>query len=308
MSKTLPIKLILVGECCFSKINLYRENTKMGLRIAWRSKHRVQSAVRDLQSQILREKTLILGISIVIPILILALWEITTRLELIDALFLPSLSDIVAEFWAMVTKGYAGTPLLSHILISLSRVYVAFGIGTVVGLLLGLFMGYYKYIRAAFYLITEVLRPIPPLAFITLFILWFGIGEVSKVMIILYGGALIVMLNTMAGVQACPKEKILAAHTLGAKDLDVFLYVILPAALPSIFTGMRVALSVDFGILVAAELLAGDKGLGYIILDASTFFNVEGLFVGIFLIGFFGVISDVVLRMLSNRVVHWQGQ
>ena len=278
----------------------------MLLKTAWRSA-RPKSRVQDLQSQALRENITILGVSILIPVAILVAWELTTRLGWIDPLFLPSLSEIISEFWAMVTKGYAGTSLLSHIFISLKRVYIAFFVGTGIGLLLGLLMGYYKYIRAAFYLVTEVLRPIPPLAFITLFILWFGIGEVSKIMIILYAGALIVMLNTMAGVQACPKEKILAAHTLGANDLAVFLYVILPAALPSIFTGMRVALSVDFGILVAAELLAGDQGLGYLIHDASTFFNVEALFVGIFLIGFFGLMSDVVLRVLSNRLVHWQG-
>lgn len=265
-----------------------------------------ESAGLDLQTQQLREKTLLFFVAIVIPIAILILWEIATRLKLIDETFLPSLSAIVTEFVSIATKGYAGTPLIMHIMTSLQRVFIAFGVGTVMGLLLGLVMGYYKYVRAAFYLMTEILRPIPPLAFITLFILWFGIGEVSKVLIILYAGALIVMLNTMAGVQSCPKEKILAAYTLGANDLAVFLYVILPAALPSIFTGMRVALSVDFGILVAAELLAGDSGVGFIISDASTFFNVPALFVGIFLIGFFGVVSDFLLRILSARVVHWQ--
>ena len=262
---------------------------------------------QDPQTQLLREKSLLFFVSIAIPITILILWEMTTRLQLIDKTFLPSLSDIVAQFLSMAKKGYAGTPLITHVATSLRRVFLAFGLGTVIGLVLGLVMGYYKYIRAAFYMVTEILRPIPPLAFITLFILWFGIGEVSKVLIILYAGALIVMLNTIAGVQSCPKEKILAAHTLGANDLAVFLYVILPAALPSIFTGMRVALSVDFGILVAAELLAGDSGVGFIISDASTFFNVSALFVGIFLIGFFGVVSDFLLRILSTRIVHWQG-
>ena len=261
---------------------------------------------QDLQTQALREKVMLFFIAIAIPALVLILWELTTRMGWIDELFLPSLSGIIAEFLAMARKGYAGTPLLSHVLGSLRRVFAAFTIGSIVGLLLGLLMGYYKYVRAAFYIVTELLRPIPPLAFITLFILWFGIGEVSKVLIILYAGALIVMLNTMAGVQSCPKDKILAARTLGANDLAIFLYVILPAALPSIFTGMRVALSVDFGILVAAELLAGDLGIGYIIQDASTFFNVEGLFVGILTIGFFGVMSDFLLRFISSRIVHWQ--
>ena len=260
----------------------------------------------DLQTQALREKAIVFGVAIAIPALVLILWEIATRQGWIDELFLPSLSGIVTEFFAMTRKGYSGTPLMIHVLASLRRVFTAFSIGTLVGLLLGLLMGYYKYVRAAFYVVTEILRPIPPLAFITLFILWFGIGEVSKILIILYAGALIVMLNTISGVQACPKDKILAARTLGANDMAIFLYVILPAALPNIFTGMRVALSVDFGILVAAELLAGNQGIGYIIQDASTFFNVEGLFVGILMIGFFGVMSDIILRFISRRIVHWQ--
>ncbi|NET11255.1 MAG: ABC transporter permease [Merismopedia sp. SIO2A8] len=261
----------------------------------------------DLQTQALREKVTLFAVAIAIPSLILIVWEMTTRQGWVDELFLPSLSGIVTEFFAMIRKGYAGTPLVVHVLASLKRVFMAFSIGTLVGLLLGLLMGYYKYVRAAFYVLTEILRPIPPLAFITLFILWFGIGEVSKVLIILYAGALIVMLNTISGVQSCPKDKILAARTLGANDMAIFLYVILPAALPNIFTGMRVALSVDFGILVAAELLAGNQGIGYIIQDASTFFNVEGLFVGILMIGFFGVMSDIILRFISRRIVHWQG-
>ncbi|MEM6835278.1 MAG: ABC transporter permease [Cyanobacteria bacterium P01_C01_bin.120] len=262
---------------------------------------------QDLQTQELREKGVLFCVGIVIPLLILIVWEVTTRQGWIDELFLPSLSGIVTEFLAIVRKGYAGTPLITHVLGSLRRVFIAFSIGTVVGLSLGLLMGYYKYVRAAFYVVTELLRPIPPLAFITLFILWFGIGEVSKVLIILYAGALIVMLNTIAGVRSCPQNKILAARTLGANDLAIFLYVIFPAALPSIFTGMRVALSVDFGILVASELLAGDIGVGYIIQDASVFFNVEALFVGILMIGFFGVLSDFILGFISRRLVHWQG-
>lgn len=261
---------------------------------------------QDLQTQEVREKGLLFAVSIAMPTLILILWELTTRQGWVDELFLPSLSGIVTEFFAIVGRGYAGTPLIEHVLGSLQRVLLAFFIGTAVGLLLGLLMGYYKYIRAAFYVVTEVLRPIPPLAFITLFILWFGIGEVSKVLIILYAGALIVMLNTMEGVRACSRDKILAARTLGANDFAIFLTVIFPAALPYIFTGMRVALSVDFGILVAAELLAGDLGIGYIIQDASTFFNVEALFVGILMIAFFGVLSDFLLRLISSRVVHWQ--
>lgn len=254
------------------------------------------------------EKFLLLLVATAIPALILAVWELTTRLGLIEELFLPSLSGIILEFQKIAEVGYAGTSLETHILASLGRVFTAFLIGTVIGGLLGLLMGYYKYVGAAFYLITEILRPIPPLAFITLFILWFGIGEVSKIMLILYAGALVVMVNTIAGVKSCPQEKILAGYTLGADDRAVFLNIILPAALPSLFTGMRVALSVDFGILVASELLASDTGIGYIIQDAGVFFNVKALFVGIFLIGFFGLISDRILKTIADRVVHWEGK
>ena len=248
------------------------------------------------------------AIATILPIGILLLWELTTQMGWIKELFLPSLSGIVNEWGVILSRGYAGHPFAKHVGMSLFRVFTAFFLGSLIGTALGLMMGHYKYVKAAFYIITELLRPIPPLAFITLFILWFGIGEVSKILIILYAGTLIVMINTIAGVQACPKEKILAAKTLGAKDFSVFWLVILPAALPYIFTGMRVALSVDFGILVASELLAGDVGIGFIIQDASTFFNVKALFVGIFTIAFFGVTFDILLRMLSNKIVHWQGR
>ena len=254
------------------------------------------------------DRAITVAVATILPVGILILWEITTQMGWIKELFLPSLSGIVNEFFVIVSRGYAGHPLAKHVGMSLFRVFTAFFLGSFIGTALGLLMGHYKYVKAAFYLITELLRPIPPLAFITLFILWFGIGEVSKVMIILYAGTLIVMINTIAGVQACPKEKILAAKTLGANDFNVFWLVILPAALPYIFTGMRVALSVDFGILVASELLAGDVGIGFIIQDASTFFNVKALFVGIFMIGFFGVTFDFVLRTISQRIVHWEGK
>ncbi|NER84119.1 MAG: ABC transporter permease, partial [Leptolyngbya sp. SIO1D8] len=106
---------------------------------------------QDLQTQELREKGILFGVGIVIPLFILILWELTTRQGWVDELFLPSLSGIVTEFLAMANKGYAGTPLIVHVLGSLRRVFIAFSIGTVVGLLLGLLMGYYKYVRAAFY-------------------------------------------------------------------------------------------------------------------------------------------------------------
>ncbi|MDZ4872209.1 MAG: putative aliphatic sulfonates transport permease protein SsuC [Chroococcidiopsis cubana SAG 39.79] len=255
------------------------------------------------------QERLVLGMfSLLTPLVLLMAWQLAVSFKSIDTLFLPSLTDICSEFVNIAKNGYGGRSLIDHLAASLSRIGIAFIVGSILGIALGLLMGYYKYVNAAFSLITEILRPLPPLAFIPLFILWFGIGEVSKVMIILYSGLLIVMLNTISGVRACPEQKILAGYSLGASDRAIFLNIILPSALPQIMTGVRIALSVDFGILVASELLGGDNGLGFIIQDAGTFFNTKALFVGIFLIGFLGVIFDRLLGMISTKLVHWEGK
>ncbi len=153
-----------------------------------------------------------------------------------------------------------------------------------------------------------MLRPLPPLGLIPLFILWFGIGELSKVLLIFTTVFLVMMVNAQAGTHSCPPDLTRAALSLGASSAQLFRYVVLPAALPQIMTGLRISMGTGLSILVASELLGGDRGLGFIVLDASNFFRTTYVFAGIFLIGLIGLVSDRTLALLTRKVVHWEGR
>lgn len=247
-------------------------------------------------------------LSVLSPLLLLLAWDVVTRFGFVERILLPSPWTIADAFKDVLLNGYAAVGIFVHIGASLWRVLLAFGLATVCGVTIGLLRGLYPRFDAFCLVPFEIVRPIPPLAFIPLFILWFGIGELSKVLIIFYYAMLIVMLNTQAGVTNCPPNKIRAARSLGATSRQVFFRVVLPASAPQIVVGLRVALAAALSILVASELLGGDRGLGFVISDASTFFKTNDVFVGIILIGLIGLISDRGIALLSRRLVHWEGK
>lgn len=247
-------------------------------------------------------------LAVISPALLILIWDMSVRLGIADALLLPSPVIISEALWEIILKGYSGSGILLHVGMSLYRVVVAFFAATVVGIILGLLRGAYRDVNAILLVPAETIRPIPPLAFIPLFILWFGIGELSKILLIFYYVTLIVMLNTEVGVRSVPQDKIRAAQALGASSRQVFAFVIMPAALPHIMAGLRVAAAAGFSILVASELLGGDLGLGFVIMDASTFFRMPEVFVGIILIGILGFTWDRGLNYLFRRLVHWEGK
>ena len=255
---------------------------------------------------ILRRKYLFM--SILSPVVLILVWDAATRSGLVRSILLPFPIDVFKSFLRILFDGYGGTSIFVHIGMSVYRVAVAFLAATVVGITLGLLRGWYRTIDAVLLVPAESIRPIPPLAFIPLFILWFGIGETSKILIIFYYSMLIIMLNTQSGVRSCPQDKIRAAQSLGAGSWQVFKYVIFPVALPQIVTGMRVGLAAALSILVASELLGGDLGIGFVIIDASTFFKTKEVFVGIMLIGILGFATDRGLHYFASRVVHWEGK
>ncbi|VTU38256.1 ABC transporter permease [Variovorax sp. PBL-E5] len=240
------------------------------------------------------------------PMVILAAWELATRIGLVRSVLLPAPSDVARTFIDVLFHGYAGVSIFWHIGASVARVLAGFIAAAVFGIAIGLARGRYSLVDAVLLVPAEVVRPIPPLGLIPLFILWFGIGEVSKVLLIFYYVLLIVMLNTESGVRSCPPDLIRAAQSQGATPVQIFRYVIFPAALPQIMTGLRVGMGSALAILVASELLGGDRGLGFVVLDASNFFRTNEVFVGIVLIGLLGLISDRALNWLSRRVVHWE--
>lgn len=242
------------------------------------------------------------------PILLLALWTLATSQEWIRAVLLPSPADVMRSLVDMVVNGYSGVSLTVHLLASLWRVGIAFIIGSTLGIAVGMLRGRVPAVDAIFLVPGEMLRPIPPLGLIPLFILWFGIGEMSKVLLILVSVFLVTMVNAHAGARSCSEDALRAGQTCGASRMQIFRYVVFPSALPQIMTGQRIALGTALSILVASELLGGDRGLGFVVLDAANFFKTTYVFAGVMVIGLLGLISDRIIAYAARRIVHWEGR
>ena len=243
-----------------------------------------------------------LAIAILSPLTIFLLWVFITAQGSVPPTILPSPAAVATSFIDMFQRGYSGVALWTHVGASLWRVGVAFFTGAALGITIGLMRGRVSAIDALFIVPSELIRLIP------LFILWFGIGELSKILLIFLSVFLIMMVNAQAGSRSCAVDALRAAQSMGAQRWQVFRYVVLPSALPQIMTGLRVSMGTALTILVAAELLGGDRGLGFVILDASSFFRTTYVFAGIVIIGLIGLISDRGIAFLARRIVHWEGK
>lgn len=195
--------------------------------------------------------------------------------------------------------------LFMHILDSLKRVLLAVGAATVLGVPLGLAMGWSKRFRAVVDPLLEFIRPIPPLAWIPLSILWFGIGDLQIVYIIFLAAFFPVVLNSLAGARDVDAYLVRAGLSLGARPRELFLTVVLPAALPHIFTGMRIGLGIGWMALVAGELVAAPSGLGYMINNARTLFRSDYILLGMVLIGALGLVLDYLMRQAARFAMPW---
>lgn len=221
---------------------------------------------------------------------------------------LPPVQDIAQALWGLVIHGYEGVPLWEEILTSLARALTGFLFAVLMGVPFGLLIGESEVLAAIFTPFLGFLRPIPPIALIPLFIFYFGIGEFSKIALIFITAFWYITLSAASGVQAVSKDLVLAARTLGFNKRQVFRYVILPSALPQILTGMRVAMALCWALVVAAELIAAQVGLGYMIMDATTFFRIPVVYVGVGIIGVIGLVLERSLVWLEKRLLHWQGR
>jgi len=246
--------------------------------------------------------------SILAVVLLAVLWVCSSIYQWTDPTFLPSPGSVWDKFLEVLSKGYRNVTLAEHLGASLFRILAGFSIGCVVGIPLGLAMGLSNILRGIFDPIVEFFRPIPPLAFIPLVILWFGIGEQSKVLLLFLAALWIMAIAARSGVLSVRLSKVHAAYSLGASKLQILRHVILPNALPEIFTGMRVSLGVCWGTLVAAELLGAQEGIGQMIWVAQKFFITEIVIIGIILIGVIGFGMDILMRMLENRLIPWRGK
>lgn len=254
------------------------------------------------------DKKSYLALAVLSPFAILFVWTLVTSQGAVPATLLPGPLAVATTMWDMVQTGYSGISIWTHIGASLARVGVAFVFGSLLGIAIGLMRGRIRAVDALFLVPSEILRPIPPLGLIPLFILWFGIGEVSKTVLIFMFVLLIMMVSAQAGANAVGLDTLRAAQSMGANRWQVFRFVVLPSALPQIMTGLRVSMGTGLTILVASELLGGDRGLGFVILDASSFFRTTYVFAGVIIIGLIGLISDRAIAYAARHFVHWEGR
>ena len=193
--------------------------------------------------------------------------------------------------------------LAENVAVSFGRIVVGFLIGTCVGIPLGLFMGKSQIVRAFVDPYVEFFRFIPPIAFVTLAIIWFGLGEASKIVLIVYTTMFMVAINTMIGVLSIDPDKRFAALCLGASERQVFFHVTIPASVPSIVTGMKIAMGNSFMTVVSAEMIAAKSGIGFLIMNSRLFLLTEWIFVGIITLGLMGFVSDRALRIVANKLL-----
>ncbi len=221
-----------------------------------------------------------------------------------NPLLFPAPHTLVLALVDEFKKGF----LQKDLIISLSRVIKGFVLASAIGIILGILSGYFKSIELFINPIVELFRPIPALAFLPLFLLWFGIGEESKVAFITFGAFFSIYVNTYHAVLFTPPLLIRAAKCLGAGKFQILFKVILPNSMPGIFTGLRLGLGQSLFVLVSAELLAASAGLGYRIMDARSTFNVSVMLAGAFLIGVIGLIFGKMFSMLEGVLLRWVEQ
>lgn len=247
-------------------------------------------------------------ISFIVIIALVILWWAVTTSGLVEPLFLPSPQAIFEKFVNLSTRGFTGVSLLAHIEISLFRVFSAFLLACIVGVPLGLWMGTSSIVRGIFDPPIEFYRPVPPLAYLPLMIIWFGIGETAKILLIFASAFAPVVLGARSGVKSAAMEQIQAAYSFGATRWQVMSQIIFPAALPEIITAMRVGIGFGWTTLVAAEMVAATKGIGYMVLSAAQFLQTATVIVGIVIIAVIAYGFDFLMRQVERKVVPWKGR
>ena len=225
-----------------------------------------------------------------------------------EPLYLPPPEQVWTRTINVVTDGFRGFDLWEHLGYSLFRVVAGFFLGALVGIPLGYAMGLSNWFRGWFDPIVEFMRPVPPLALIPLVIIWFGIGETGKIILLFLAALWIMAIAARSGVSGVNISKVHAAYSLGASKWQIMRYVIVPNSLPEIFTGARVAMGVCWGTVVAAELVAAEQGAGMMIMVASRFQNTDIVILGIILIGVIGFGIDMLMRYAERLLVPWKGK
>jgi taurine transport system permease protein len=239
---------------------------------------------------------------------VLVLWQLSGSLKWVDPLLLPPPSEILAAATDLLANGYRQTPLWEHFLTSVGRAVLAFSVAILIGIPLGLGMGLSPALAAALNPFVQFLRPLPKIALIPLVIVWFGIGEGAKFFLIFISSFLSIVVGAAAAALAVSQARLRAAQTLGASRRQLLTYVVLPNALPELFTSVRLSVGIGWTSLIAAEMVAANSGLGWMVINAGSYLRTDVVLLGIVLLGLAGYSFDWTLVQLQHRYAPWAGK
>jgi NitT/TauT family transport system permease protein len=235
-------------------------------------------------------------------VLVVLLWYAVAWSGLVNPALIPTPHQVAAKGWELLTR----SRLPMDILMSTQRVAIGVAFGIALAVPIGFLLGWYKGVRRFLDPLLNFFRALPPIALIPLVIVYFGIGELAKVAILFYASFFAGVIVMYEGIAQISPIYVRVARTLGAADGEIFLRVIVPLTVPHMLTALRVALGVAWATLVASELIAAQQGLGALIQDASSFFQLDIIYVGIICIGLIALAMDLVLRAIARRMVAWQ--
>lgn len=237
--------------------------------------------------------------------LIIGAWGLASAYALVSPVFLPSPRQVVLALYNLVVTGFVDATLAEHVGASLLRIFGALVVSIGIGIPAGIAIGTSRIGRGILDPIVEFLRPLPPLAYLPLVIIWVGIGEASKITVIALAMLPSIILSTSAGVRGVSKDHVNAARSFGATKRQVLREVVLPSAVPSILTGIRIALGAGWTTLVAAELVAATSGIGFMIQSAAQFLVTDIVIAGIVVIALIAILLEYVARRIERRLVPW---
>lgn len=250
-----------------------------------------------------------LTLSLATLLVLLVIWWAVAAAHWVSPLFLPAPGQVLNKLLTIASlQGFMDATLWQHLAASLGRIVVALLAATIIGIPVGIAMGLSPTVRGILDPLIELYRPVPPLAYLPLMVIWFGIGETSKILLIYLAIFAPVAMSALAGVKSAQQVRIRAAQSLGASRTQVLWLVILPGALPEILTGLRIGLGVGWSTLVAAELIAATRGLGFMVQSAGEFLATDVVLAGIAVIAIIAFSLELGLRALQRRLTPWHGE
>lgn len=241
-------------------------------------------------------------LKIIVPVVVLVLWELLVRLEIVNANVLAPPSQLPATIWELTQNG----KLPEGIAISFTRAAIGLAIGSVTGVILAVVAGLWRSGEHVVDPTVQLLRPLPATALMPLVVLALGMDEAPKIFLISYAAFFPVYLNTFQGIRGVDNKLVESAAVFGMNRFDLIRQVILPGAMPSFFVGFRFSVSISWVVLVVAEQLNAQSGVGYLMMDAQRYFRADIILVGLFVYALFGLLSDVLVRAVERKVLSWR--